>query len=53
MRSSESQLYGVGPHNPVVWSIAAGTLIVVALLGTLVPSLLAAHLNPIEALRTE
>ena len=39
--------------DPVVWSIAASTLIVVALLGTLVPSLFAAHLNPIEALRTE
>ena len=53
VRLAESLLYRVHPYDPVVWLSAAATLLGVAILGTLVPSLRAARVNPVEALRTE
>ena len=53
VRLAESLLYRVHPYQPVVWLSAAATLLGVAILGTLVPSLRAARVNPVEALRAE
>ena len=48
-----SQLYRVGAYDPAVWSAVALALLLVALIGTLVPSMRAAHVNPVDALRSE
>jgi len=53
VRFAESLLYRVRPYDPAVWLSAAATLLAVALIGTLLPSLRAARVNPVEALRTE
>jgi putative ABC transport system permease protein len=50
---AESQLYGVGAYDPAVWVSVALVLSAVALIGTLIPSLRAARVNPVEALRHE
>ena len=52
-RLAESQLYRVRAYDPVVWITVALALLAVAGLGTLVPSLRAARINPVEALRAE
>ena len=52
-RFAGSQLYRVGAYDPAVWSAVALALLVVAFIGTLVPSLRAARVNPVDALRAE
>jgi predicted permease len=53
VRYVESQLYGVRPYEPTVWVGIALTLVCVSVVGTLVPAIGAARINPVEALRTE
>jgi ABC-type lipoprotein release transport system permease subunit len=42
---------GVSPHDPLVLSLTAATLLASGLLASLVPALRAASVNPIVALR--
>jgi putative ABC transport system permease protein len=48
-----TQLYGVGPHNPIAWSAAALTMLVVALVAAAIPALRATAANPVDVLRAE
>lgn len=48
-----SQLYEVPPHDPVVYILAAGTLLLVVLLATYVPARRATRVDPMIALRNE
>jgi predicted permease len=52
-RLLRSQLYGVEPNNPLIYLIAVLLLLVPVLLATLRPALIAASVNPVEALRAE
>jgi predicted permease len=52
-RAISSQLYGVGPVDPVTLVAATVGLSTVALAGALVPALRAAHIDPLRALREE
>lgn len=46
-------LYGVGPKDPVVLALVAGTLLVVSVLAALVPAWRAARADPMTALRAD
>jgi len=48
-----SQLYGVRSYDPMILSVAAGTLAVCAVVSAFVPARRAASMNPVRALRTE
>jgi predicted permease len=48
-----SLLYGVSPRDPLVFSLTAISLLVVALLACWLPARRAAKLSPLQALRTE
>ena len=48
-----SQLYAVDAYDPSIWTLVAVTLVAVAALGTLVPSIRAASVDPVRALRSE
>jgi putative ABC transport system permease protein len=48
-----SQLYGVRANDPAVYAASIAVLIVPAILATLRPALVAASVNPVEALRAE
>jgi predicted permease len=52
-RYLESQLYGITPFDPLTVATAMIGLAVVAIVGALVPSLRAARINPLSALREE
>jgi predicted permease len=52
-RRVESQLYGVSPFDPSVWTAVAAVLLVVAGLGAWIPARIAARLDPIQTLRAE
>ena len=52
-RLAGSQLYHVSAYDPAVWSAVALALVGMAFIGTLVPSLRAARVNPVDALRSE
>lgn len=48
-----SQLYGVQPYDPVVWSAITTIIIAVATGAVLAPALRAARVDPVAALRAE
>jgi len=52
-RLLEGLLFGVAPRDPATFAMAAGSLLLVALLASAVPALRAARVDPLEALRTE
>jgi ABC-type antimicrobial peptide transport system permease subunit len=49
----QSMLYGLSPLDPISFGIAAVVLFAVVLLASLVPSLRASRVNPMDALRWE
>ena len=48
-----SQLYGVGPRDPLTYAAVAAVLLAVALLASALPALRAARVDPMIALRAE
>jgi ABC-type antimicrobial peptide transport system permease subunit len=52
-RLMQSLLFGVGTLHPGILAAAAGLMVSVVLLATLIPSLRAARVSPTEALRGE
>jgi len=52
-RLLRSQLYGVSPNNLGAFTLAIALLLIPVLLASLRPALLAASVDPMEALRTE
>jgi putative ABC transport system permease protein len=48
-----SVLYRVQPHSPAAWSLVVTIVIAVAVVGTLIPSVRAACVDPVRALRVE
>jgi predicted permease len=52
-RQASALLFGLKPWDPVTLAGAAGLLAVVTVVASLVPSLRAAHVNPIDSLRAE
>ena len=52
-RSLRSILFQVKAENPVLLTAAALTLVAIALIAAALPSLRAAHIDPVEALRRE
>jgi hypothetical protein len=53
VRFLESQLYGVGAHDPRIWAVVAATILATALAGALVPSTRSAAASPVDALRAD
>ncbi len=53
VRLIESMLYETKPLDPAVFSAVTVALLIVAMLACLVPAWRAAHLDPMQALRTE
>jgi len=52
-RLLSSLLYGVGPHDPIVFGTTTVVLLCVAILASWLPAHRAAKLNPLEALRAD
>ncbi len=52
-RLLRSQLYGVQPNNPLIYLGSIVLLLIPVVLATLRPALIAASVNPVEALRAE
>jgi ABC-type antimicrobial peptide transport system permease subunit len=52
-RVLRSMLHGVSAVDPIAFGLAAATLVMVALLATLLPARRAAAIDPLTALRTE
>ena len=48
-----TQLYQISPHNPLLLGATVIVLVLAALLACLIPARRAAHVDPIQALRTE
>ena len=48
-----NQLYEVQPHNPAIYLLSIVVLLVPILAATIRPALIAAHIDPVEALRAE
>jgi predicted permease len=52
-RYVQSQLYGLHAHDPLVFGLTIGTLVLAAVLATLVPAMRASQIDPSVALRYE
>lgn len=52
-RMVQTLLYGIKPVDPISLMVAAGGLLTIALISSLLPAVRAASVNPIEALREE
>jgi putative ABC transport system permease protein len=52
-RLLRSQLYGIAPNDPAVYVVSIVLLMVPVLIATIRPALIAASVNPIEALRVD
>jgi len=48
-----TQLYGVRPSDPLVYAASIAALLVPVIIATLRPALVAASVNPVEALRAD
>jgi len=46
-------LYGLSPADPITLSAATATLVVIAIVATLVPAFRATRVDPLTALRQE
>ena len=46
-------LIGIGPHDPVVLSVVASTLLLTAIAASLFPAWRAARVDPVQALRAD
>jgi ABC-type lipoprotein release transport system permease subunit len=53
VRTLRSQLYAVDAYDPSIWMLTAVILVAVAALGTLLPAMRAASVDPVRALRSE
>jgi len=53
MQLLRSQLYGVRPNDPLVYAASIAALLVPVIVATLRPAILAASVDPVEALRAE
>jgi ABC-type antimicrobial peptide transport system permease subunit len=49
----KSLLFGIGPHDPFSLILAPAVLMMVALVAAYVPGRRAAHISPVDALRSE
>jgi ABC-type antimicrobial peptide transport system permease subunit len=52
-REAATLLFGLKPWDPVTFAAAAALLTVVTVVASLIPSLRAANVNPIDSLRAE
>jgi ABC-type antimicrobial peptide transport system permease subunit len=52
-RLIRSQLYGVGPHDPLALAAAVVALVAIALLAAWLPARRAARIDPMAALKNE
>ena len=52
-RGAGTLLFGLKPWDPAIFAMAAALLAVVTIVASLIPSVRAAHVNPIESLRAE
>lgn len=52
-RLLRSQLYEVSPNDPAIYFLSIVVLLIPVLVATLRPALVAAHVNPVDALRSE
>ncbi|MGH7653242.1 MAG: FtsX-like permease family protein, partial [Gemmatimonadaceae bacterium] len=50
---TQSMLYGVSPHDPMTWGVAAAAIAVAGFAAVLIPSLRATRVDPMSAIRTE
>jgi len=46
-------LYEITPYDPRVWAAAVAAIVATAAIGTLIPSLRASRVDPVQALRVE
>jgi predicted permease len=46
-------LYEITPYDPRVWTVAVAAIVATAAVGTLIPSLRASRVDPVQALRAE
>jgi len=53
VRLIQSQLYHVRAFDPALWSAVAVAVVLVSAIGTLIPSMRAARVDPVHALRAE
>jgi predicted permease len=53
LRLTRRLVFGIEPHDPQTLAVAAGLLLAVGVLATLVPALRASRIDPIEAIRAE
>jgi len=52
-RLASSLLYGITPHDPISYAVAAAVLLVAAVMAGSIPALRAARVDPVTALRSE